>query len=208
MKQLLIYAAVAASIVGLLAWVVTIEPKQADEHIQSTITHQNEEVIEESEPEVKEAVKPEAKPAPKLDPIKDNPNECDLDKQYVWADFTCHDKPVEPVKKAETVPSASVTQPTTKVSSGSVEAIIRSYDWNDETALAVARCESGLNPSAVGDNYPIGGLHAPSVGVFQIRLLAGRPSRAYLLNAANNVEYAYNMWKSQGWSPWTCYRKI
>lgn len=69
-------------------------------------------------------------------------------------------------------------------------------------ALAIARGESGFNPAAVGDKYPIGGIYAPSYGLFQIRGLPGRPSAEQLLNPEFNVQYAANLYRQQGWRPW------
>jgi hypothetical protein len=68
--------------------------------------------------------------------------------------------------------------------------------------VAIGRCESNLTANRIGDDYVIRGLHAPSVGVFQIRLLDGRPSREWLLNEDNNIQYAFDMFSKQGTRPW------
>jgi hypothetical protein len=68
-------------------------------------------------------------------------------------------------------------------------------------ALRVAQCESGLNPSAIGDRS----LTPSSYGVFQIRAFPERGTPAQLLNADYNIDYAFRM--SGGgvnWGPWTC----
>jgi len=81
--------------------------------------------------------------------------------------------------------------------------LISQYDWNVSVALAVVQAESGCNPNAIGDNYPIGGLLAPSCGLFQVRTLAGRPSCEQLQNPATNVEWAYKLYRESNWQPWS-----
>jgi hypothetical protein len=68
--------------------------------------------------------------------------------------------------------------------------------------------ESAGNPGAVGDQYKIAGVYAPSYGYFQIRALKGRPSGKQLLDPEFNVKYAAKLWKAEGWKPWTAARKL
>ena len=81
-----------------------------------------------------------------------------------------------------------------------------------QNATNIARCESGLIPNRVGDTslkfYENGVMYGMSYGVFQIRHLEGRPSPDQLINAEFNVKYAYGMWESQGWIPWSCAKKL
>lgn len=79
-------------------------------------------------------------------------------------------------------------------------------EW--QRAWNVMQGESGGNPSAVGDTQPIRGVLAPSVGLFQIRTLPGRPSAGQLKNPEFNVKYAAKMQSEQGWKPWTVARKL
>jgi hypothetical protein len=88
--------------------------------------------------------------------------------------------------------------------------LIKKYFPPDQwaNALAVMKGESGGNAGAVGDNYPINGVYAPSYGLFQIRGLPGRPDKNQLLDPEFNVKYAADMYKNQGWGPWTAARKL
>lgn len=80
------------------------------------------------------------------------------------------------------------------------------YDWCHQTAIAVAKAESGLRPDAHNYNPATGD---NSYGIFQINLYGSlansRPAPNKLVDYKFNVEYAYNMWKSQGWTPWGAY---
>ena len=71
-------------------------------------------------------------------------------------------------------------------------------------ALQIMHCESGGNPNAVGDRSTA----YASYGLFQIRALPGRPQGQTLLTPEFNVRYAADMFKAQGWQPWTCSRLI
>jgi len=75
-------------------------------------------------------------------------------------------------------------------------------------AYRVMMGESGGRSNAVGDNFPIRGETIPSVGLFQIRTLPGRPSAEQLSDPEFNVRYAAQMQKTQGWGPWTAARKL
>lgn len=83
---------------------------------------------------------------------------------------------------------------------------IAKYNWNVAVAANVMRAESGCNPSAIGDNYAINGLHAPSCGLFQIRTLSGRPSCEQLQDPQTNVAWAYKLYTASGWQPWSVCR--
>ncbi len=87
--------------------------------------------------------------------------------------------------------------------------LISQYDWNIDVALKVMQAESGCNPHAIGDNRVIGGIYAPSCGLFQIRTLQGRPSCEQLQNPTTNVEWAYKLYWASGWKPWSvCRTKV
>jgi hypothetical protein len=98
----------------------------------------------------------------------------------------------------------------TTTSTGDYVALIKKYfppeQW--ENAYAVMIGESGGRPGAIGDDYVINGVYAPSYGLFQIRGLPGRPGKEQLLNPEFNVQYAANMWRQQGWGPWSAATKL
>lgn len=122
-------------------------------------------------------------------------------------------EPIEPkpvVKKEPIQPKPIPVPPAPVVYSGSCEQyrdLIDNYDWDVNTALAICSCESTGNPNALNSTPP-----DYSVGLFQINLYgslaASRPSEAWLRVPANNIDYAYGMWKNSGWSPWACIHKI
>lgn len=115
--------------------------------------------------------------------------------QIVRADNgQCADAP----KPAATVP-ANVASTGVSGGSGSCAAEIAKYNWNYNTALAVAQAESGLNPGNLNDNPATGDY---SVGCFQINIYGAnartRPSEGELKNAAVNVAWAHKIYTSNG----------
>lgn len=51
-----------------------------------------------------------------------------------------------------------------------------------------------------------------SIGLFQINLWGElakeRPSVEWLKNPVNNISYSYELWKKEGWNPWSCGKLI
>ena len=81
--------------------------------------------------------------------------------------------------------------------------LVEQYDWNVDTMMYAMYAESGCNPNAVGDQYVIAGVYAPSCGLLQVRTLAGRPSCSELQDPVTNVSTSYQIWLSQGYNAWT-----
>lgn len=88
-----------------------------------------------------------------------------------------------------------------------------------ESALKIANCESkGENEYGIFQKYRSlamneDGIVDMSYGVFQINLIPPlnltRPSKQWLLNADNNIEYAYMMsGGGTNWQPWSCSKII
>lgn len=201
---------------------IEIPPQAHAEALVTTETietpQENETPREQAENSSDEKTKTEPK---KLDPVKDNPNKCNLDTQYVWEDFSCHDKPVTTTKQSTGASSTSVSSDkNARVpvgvhdigGYGDCVAEIAKYDWGQSTALAVARAESGLRPGVINNNP---GTRDYSIGCFQVNIYGAnarnRPSQAELINAATNVRWAYNNYVGNGHSfigQWGVCRKI
>ncbi|MEO6197393.1 MAG: transglycosylase SLT domain-containing protein [Dehalococcoidia bacterium] len=102
-----------------------------------------------------------------------------------------------PTSAPTPAPAAFVAPP--PVPTGGIEGLICSYAWNCQEALGVARCESGLRPTAIGggSNY----------GLFQINQVhASRFPGFWELwsDPASNVSWAFQIWSASGWRPWGC----
>lgn len=85
--------------------------------------------------------------------------------------------------------------------------IIARYDWDHNIAMAIMEAESTCNTNAIGDTWVIGGVYAPSCGLFQIRTLANRPSCEELQDPATNIAWAYRLFIGRGrtWQDWSVY---
>ena len=79
--------------------------------------------------------------------------------------------------------------------------ILELFGKDGPVALAVAKAESGLRCNALGDTQ----LTPSSYGVFQIRAFATRPPIEDLYDCHKNIEYAYQMYKRQGFQPWSAF---
>ena len=103
--------------------------------------------------------------------------------------------------------AAPVTAPTpsygTPGNCDSYRSLVAQYDWNVDTMMYAMYAESSCNPNAIGDDYVIAGVYAPSCGLLQVRTLAGRPSCSALQDPATNIAASYNIWLSQGYNAWT-----
>lgn len=98
---------------------------------------------------------------------------------------------------APTPTPAPTAQPVVR-ENRTVEEIICSFDWPCSEALAVARCESGLNPNAYN---PSG-----ASGLFQLlmRFHRWRLHGASEFDPQANAAAAFSLWLEQGWAPWDC----
>ena len=91
-----------------------------------------------------------------------------------------------------------------------VESYIRyKFGASGDIAVKVANCESGLNPNALNNNPKT---RDYSVSIFQINLFGSlaksRPSKEWLMNPQNNIDYSHAMFIKEGWRPWTCHKKV
>ena len=70
--------------------------------------------------------------------------------------------------------------------------------WKEQSkeALAIAKCESGLNPETIGDS-------GKSIGIFQIYLPAHPQYKEEdLMNIWYNVVEAHKIYEKSGWNAW------
>jgi hypothetical protein len=76
-------------------------------------------------------------------------------------------------------------------------------------AKAIMRAESGCRHDAVGDNHITyaqnGTTYGMSCGLFQIRFLPGRPNCEQMKNPSENIAYAGQLFRSQGFRPWSAF---
>jgi len=117
--------------------------------------------------------------------------------------------PVEaPVTSQEALQATLTSQPDLSTKEGII-VYIKSKDWKgqEEHALAIAVCESNLSAKAFngkGKDF--------SIGIYQINLHGNlaltRPSREWLENPRNNIDYAHGMFLKEGFKPWSCSKKI
>lgn len=79
-----------------------------------------------------------------------------------------------------------------------------------EIAIAIAKAESQMNPEAVGDKHiefeRDGVTMGHSCGLFQVRVLPGRPDCETLKDPKKNIEYAKRIYDSRGdFTAWSAY---
>lgn len=83
---------------------------------------------------------------------------------------------------------------------------ISRYDWDINTAIAIAKCESGLNPKAFNPEInakELGITNHGSYGVFQLN----RTYDERLYDYRFNIAEAYKLYQKRFWQPWTCFSK-
>jgi len=145
---------------------------------------------EESKEPVKDA--PKETPPPTVDVVKDNPNKCDTNTEWIYPDGSCHKKQAESIASSTTAPMAS--------SSGGCE-LVRNYtNWNVDVAYAVCMAESGGNTNAANYNDN----HGKCIGSFGLMQLAC----FWIPNPTDpnaNMAKANEIWSRSGWQPWGAY---
>lgn len=82
-------------------------------------------------------------------------------------------------------------------------ALIASYSWPTDWALAVAQCESGLRPEAISPDGSNRGLMQVNI-VHIPRIEAMGYTWDQMLEARPNLDVANAIWLEQGAKPWTC----
>lgn len=123
-----------------------------------------------------------------------------------------------PVSEVEAVSDSATSEegqtPSKVTSPSSIEAkILKAWEGTGKghIAVAVAKGESKLRPDAVGDKHLefwVGGNKmGHSCGIFQIRVLPGRPDCETLKDPNKNIEYARRLYDRAGFQPWTVFTK-
>ena len=87
---------------------------------------------------------------------------------------------------------------------------VERYDWDVDTAIAVAKAESSCNAKARGDEDLVftekGKEYGYSVGAFQVRILPGR-EKCDSYDIATNVKCAYDLYSdAKGFNDWSMYK--
>lgn len=85
-----------------------------------------------------------------------------------------------------------------------IEDLICQKDWDCQTAIAVAKAESGLNCKALNKNNN----HTIDSGIFQVNSVHKQKYQGKdILDCQTNIDIAYQIYKAQGWSPWVTWQK-
>jgi len=88
-----------------------------------------------------------------------------------------------------------------------IKHIRQTFHEEPNTAVAVAACESGFNPTAYNDkNYN----DSVDRGIFQLNSTHDSKLRELGLdpwNVVDNIEFARLLYEQSGWQPWVCYTK-
>jgi hypothetical protein len=143
--------------------------------------------------EAKEPVKDTPKETPPtVDVVKDNPNKCDTNTEWIYPDGSCHKKQAESIASSTTAPTAS--------NAGGCE-LVRNYtNWDTRVAYAVCMAESGGNTNAANYNDN----HGSCIGSFGLMQLAC----FWIPNPTDptaNIAKANEIWSRSGWQPWGAY---
>ena len=86
-----------------------------------------------------------------------------------------------------------------------VSLIKETFPEDPHTALAIARCESGLNPEAYNPNNSNGSVDR---GVFQLNSVHDERVESLGLdvwNVEDNIAFARMLYDESGFRPWVCY---
>ena len=85
-----------------------------------------------------------------------------------------------------------------------VKMIEETFPEEKEIAVAIAKCESSLNPETIGDKH----MAFPSVGLFQINQTWHKYSTETLKNPKENIRIAKEIHDRWGnWNAWSCYKQ-
>ena len=117
-------------------------------------------------------------------------------------DSVLEDATVVPQK--QTLGSSTSTHSTPVRASGVIEAKIReAFPEDPDNAVAIAKCESQLDPSRIGDTH----MAYPSIGLFQINQTWHKYDTETLQNPDENIRIAKEIKERWGnWNAWSCWK--
>lgn len=87
---------------------------------------------------------------------------------------------------------------------------ISSKDWDYSIAIRIAKSENFWNLNKHFDCRRTNVNKNGSIdrGIFQINSVHTDISPEDAFNCFKNIDYAYNLWKRQGWQPWSAYTNL
>lgn len=107
--------------------------------------------------------------------------------------------PISVKAETKTMGSAAPVAPQVEV----IEKIKKAFPGEEELAVAVAKCESSLDPSRIGDTH----MKYPSIGLFQINQTWHKYDTKTLQNPDENIRIAKEIKDRWGnWNAWSCYK--
>ena len=80
--------------------------------------------------------------------------------------------------------------------------ILTKFGSQGQTALAIANCESHLNPLAVGSHGERGVMQIHPVHQYSMTKIGFTWNQMF--DWKKNIDYAYVLYKYNGWFPWSC----
>lgn len=106
-------------------------------------------------------------------------------------------------EKVVTVPHINYIR-TAEAKELTTEEYVCTKDWDCKTAIAIAKAESGMRCDA--QNVNTNG--SVDLGYFQVNSVHLKKGwkAIDLLDCRKNVDYAYELYEAQGFSPWTAYK--
>jgi len=113
--------------------------------------------------------------------------------------------PLTPTPPTTPTP-APTTAPAVQLPPDGLEALVCSYAWPCQEALAVARCESGVDATGKLDGV-FATSSRSSYGLFQINAIHARRFPDFWeswMDPSKNTAWAFQIWSEQGWRPWSC----
>lgn len=120
--------------------------------------------------------------------------------------FNNYSDKVDPVKAESNPEIEKVASPEVRgeeQSSPTIRLIKKTFPEDPKTAVAIAKCESQLDPSRIGDTH----MDFYSYGLFQINQTWHKYPKEVLLNPVENVKIARQIYDGAGWQRWACYTR-